>query len=101
MDTRYGYHAQFTAQAGQGDTLAEIPLAAADGLRANASCLLYVISRSPEDSGAVWVTEAWTSKAAHDEALQNEDVMSAIQRARPLIAGISGMELHPVGGKGI
>jgi quinol monooxygenase YgiN len=101
MNTYYGLHSHFTAQPGQGDALAEILLAAAEGLRANEACLLYLVSRSPDDPDVIWVTEAWTSKAAHDESLQSEDVKAAIQRARPLIAGIAGTELRPVGGKGI
>jgi quinol monooxygenase YgiN len=101
MNGYYGLHGHFTAQPGQGDALTEILLAAAEGLRANDACLLYVISRSPDDSEVIWVTEAWTSKQAHDESLQDEHVMAAIQRARPLIAGIEGTELRPVGGKGI
>jgi quinol monooxygenase YgiN len=101
MTSYYGLHGHFTAQPGQGDALAEILLAAAEGLRPNDACLLYLISRSPDDPDIVWVTEAWTSKAAHDASLQGEDVKAAIQRARPLIAGIDGTELRPVGGKGI
>ena len=100
MNIYYGMHSHFTAQDGQGDALAEILLAAADGLRSNDACLLYLVSQSPDDPDSVWVTEAWTSKSAHDESLQGEDVKAAIQRARPLIAGIAGTELRPVGGKG-
>jgi quinol monooxygenase YgiN len=101
MAPYYGMHGHFTAQPGQGDALAEILLAAAEGLRANEACLLYLVSRSPDDPDLVWVTEAWTSKSAHDESLQGEDVKAAIQRARPLIAGITGTELLLLGGKGI
>lgn len=101
MNDYYGSHNRFTAQAGQGDALAEILLAAAEGLRANGACLLYLVSRSPDDTDVVWVTEAWTSKAAHDESLQGEDVKAAIGRARPLIVGVAGTELRPVGGMGI
>jgi quinol monooxygenase YgiN len=89
------------AQPGQGDALAEILLAAATGLADNDACLLYLVSRSPEDPDAVFVTEVWTSRAAHDESLQGEQVRAAIQRARPLIARVAGTELRPAGGKGI
>lgn len=101
MHANYGLHGHFTAQPGHGDALAEILLAAAEGLGANEACLLYLVSRSPNDPDVVWVTEAWTSKEAHDQSLQGEDVKAAIQRARPLIAGMTGTELRPVGGKGI
>lgn len=101
MTTYYGRHGHFTAQPGQGDTLTVILLAAAEGLRANDDCLLYLVSRSPADPDVIWVTEAWTSKAAHGDSLRDEAVQAAIQRARPLIADIAGTELCPVGGKGI
>lgn len=101
MNVYYGMHNQFTAQPGQGDALVEILLAAADGLRSNDTCLLYLISRSPDDPDVIWITEAWTDKAAHDQSLQGENVRAAVQRARPLIASIAGTELHFVGGKGI
>lgn len=101
MSANYGFQAHFTAGAGQGDALAEILLAAAEDLRANDACLLYVVSRSPDDPNAIWVTEVWTSKEAHEESLMGEDAKAAIQQARPLIASISGTELRTVGGKGI
>lgn len=101
MTTYYGSHNHFTAQPGQGDALAEILLQAAEGLRANHACLLYVVTRSPDDPDSIWVTEAWTSKAAHDESLQDEAMKAAIQRARPMIAGIAPTEVRPLGGKGM
>jgi quinol monooxygenase YgiN len=101
MDTYYGLHSQFTAQPGQAETLTEILLAAAEELRSNDACPLYLVSRSPDDPDVIWVTEAWISKAAHDESLQGENVKATIQRARPLIADIASIELRLVGGKGI
>lgn len=100
MDERYGRHGYFTAQPGHGEELAEILLAAAQGLKANEGCLLYVVSRS-EEPDTVWVTEAWTSKAAHDDSLRDTEVKAVIQKALPLIAGMEGKELRPIGGKGI
>jgi quinol monooxygenase YgiN len=101
MTPYYGMHSHFIAQSGQGTALTDILLTAAEGLRANESCLLYLVSRSPDDPDVLWVTEVWTSKVAHDESLQDEDVRAAIQHARPLIAGITGAELRPLGGKGL
>ena len=101
MESLYGSHGRFTAQRDQGDALTDMLMAAAQGMRANDACLLYLVSRSPEDSDVIWVTEVWTSKEAHDASLEDADVKAAIQRARPLIAGIEGTELRPVGGKGI
>jgi quinol monooxygenase YgiN len=93
-------HGCFTAQPGHGDELAEILLTAADGLRGDDSCLLYVVSREGEDK--VWVTEVWTDREAHDASLRAPGVPEMIERARPLIAGMAGRaEFEPLGGKGV
>jgi quinol monooxygenase YgiN len=101
MDPYFGQHTRFAAQPGQADALEEILLAAAQGLRANDDCLLYVVSRSPDEPDVLWVTEAWISKEAHDASLQDEEVRTAIQRALPMIAGVTATELDVVGGKGV
>ena len=94
-------HGCFKAQPGQGPALAEILLEAAEGLRANADCLLYVVSRG-EDEDTIWVSEAWTDREAHDASLHAPGVPEMIARARPLIAGMDGRaEFTPLGGKGV
>jgi quinol monooxygenase YgiN len=94
-------HGHFKAQPGQGPALAEILLEAADGLRANDDCLLYVVSRG-EDEDTIWVSEAWTDREAHDDSLSAPGVPETIARARPLIAGMDGRaEFTPLGGKGV
>jgi quinol monooxygenase YgiN len=94
-------HGYFKAQPGQGPALAEILLEAADGLRANHACLLYMVSRG-EDEDTIWVSEAWTDREAHDASLRAPGVPETIARARPLIAGVDGRtEFTPLGGKGL
>jgi quinol monooxygenase YgiN len=98
----FGMHGSFKAQPGQGDALAAILLEAAESLRANESCLLYVVSRASDDADAIWVTEAWTDREAHDASLDVPDAKEQIARAMPLIAGIdSRAEFTPLGGKGV
>jgi quinol monooxygenase YgiN len=93
-------HGCFKAQPGKGSELAEILLAAAGALRADESCLLYVVAREGDD--AIWVTEVWTDRAAHDASLRAPGVPEMIARARPLIAGIEGRaEFSVLGGKGV
>jgi quinol monooxygenase YgiN len=93
-------HGCFKAQPGQGDALAAILLEAADALRANDGCLLYVISR--EDADTIWVTEAWTDREAHGASLDAPEAKHQIARAMPLIAGLEGrVEFEPLGGKGL
>lgn len=76
-------------------------LQAAALLEANPGCLHYVVSTSDEPD-AVWVSEVWLDKAAHDSSLEPEDIRALIQQARPLIAGTSDQtELTVHGGKGV
>jgi quinol monooxygenase YgiN len=94
-------HGYFKAQPGRGAELAEILLEAAEGLRANDDCLLYVVSRGG-DEDTIWVSEAWTDREAHDASLRAPGVPETIARARPLIAGMDGRaEFTPLGGKGL
>jgi quinol monooxygenase YgiN len=96
----FGMHGCFKAQPGRGDELAAILLEAAESMRANDACLLYVVSR--EDPDTIWVTEAWTDREAHDASLDAPGAKDQIARAMPLIAGIDGRaEYEPLGGKGV
>ena len=98
----FGMHGCINAHPGQGEALAAILLEAAAAAENDDSCLLYFVSRSLDDDDAIWVTEAWTDRAAHVAALENEATRATIARARPLIAGFSGRsEFRPVGGKGL
>ncbi len=100
--TRFGLVGSFQAQPGQGDALAHVLVQAAEALEANRDCELYVVSRSPDDADAVWVTEVWTSAEAHRASLEDETVRELIRQARPLIAGLGQrFELSPLGGKGL
>ena len=97
----FGMHGYFKAQPGKGGELAAILLEAADALRANDACLLYVVSRGG-DEDTIWVSEAWTDREAHDASLRAPGVPETIARARPLIAGMnSRAEFTPLGGKGV
>ena len=96
---RQGY---FDAQPGKGQLLASMLLEAAALLEDNPDCLMYVVSRQAGFVDVVWVFEAWTSKEAHEDSLGDKRVGELIERARPMIAGMSGQtELIPVGGKGL
>jgi quinol monooxygenase YgiN len=100
--TPYGMHGRIVAQPGRGDELAAILLEAAAGLQENSDCLLYVVSRSADDADSVWVTEAWTGRAAHSASLEDEGARALISRARAIIASFEDRaELRPEGGKGL
>ncbi len=98
---RYGFLAKFTAHPGKRDDLVELLLHAAESAQGDSGCLHYLISTSAEPD-AIWVTEVWTTKAAHDASLETEDAKALIGQALPLIASVSGQtELRVVGGTGL
>jgi quinol monooxygenase YgiN len=98
----YGMHVRFTATSGQSDALEAILLEAAAGAEEEDACRLYMVSRSLTDAETVLVTEAWTSREAHDASLKDERAQALIRRALPLLAGLpEATELRPAGGKGL
>ena len=98
----YGLVGKFTAQPGHRDQLRDLLLEAARLLEADPGCLQYLVATSPGHDHGVWVTELWTDRAAHAASLEPEEVRAVIQRARPLIAGMSDRtELDVHGGKGL
>ena len=103
MSELFGLHGRLLAQPGKGDELEAILLEAAKALEADDDCFLYVVSRQSDNPEAVWVTEAWTSREAHRASLEDEATRAMIQRAMPLFAEVPerGIELRPVGGKGL
>jgi quinol monooxygenase YgiN len=102
MPASFGMHGRIVAQPGKGDQLAGMLLEAARGLEPNPDCLLYVVGRSLDDPDSVWVTEAWTDRAAHDASLEDEAARALIGRARPLIASFADRaEFRVEGGKGV
>lgn len=95
-------HGHLKAQPDKGGALVALLLEAADALAENDQCHLYVVSRSLEDPDAVWVTEAWASREAHDGSLRDARIRALIERAMPLIDGSpEGMEVRYEGGKGV
>lgn len=101
MECYYGLHGKVNAVLGASDDLAAILLEAAESLRRNPACLLYV-TFAEDDPNGIWVTEAWTDQQAHDDSLQPDEVRAIIARARPLIAGFGErQEYQTLGGKGL
>lgn len=100
---KYGLHGKLTATPGNADKLAAILLEAAKLLSTAKGCRLYMVSKDHSDEDAVWVTEAWDSKEAHDNSLQVAGVKELISQAMPLLSGRpeKGQELEILGGAGI
>jgi len=99
--SRFGLFGKISTQPGQCDALVDILLQAAASLRDDPECELYIVSTSPTEPNVIYVTEAWSSQAAHEASLAREDVRVLIQRGMPLMAGGERTELMPLGGKGL
>lgn len=98
----FGLTGTLIATEGHGDELEKYLLQAAEGLRAVATCHLYVVSRLPDDPEVVHVVEVWDDEEAHQASLQLEEVQELISRARPILAGMGDrLEMRTVGGKGL
>lgn len=95
----YGLIGKFTAHPGKRDELVACMIGEEASMP---GCLSFVVAVDPQDANAVWVTEVWTDQAAHQASLTIPAVKASIERAMPLIAGMSDRhELKPVGGIGL
>ena len=95
----YGLIGKMTTAAGKRDELVAILLEGTTGMP---GCLSYIIAIDPDDADAIWITEAWDSRASHEASLSLPSVKDAIARGRPLIAGFSNRVVTtPVGGHGL
>ena len=99
---RFGMTTRVTVQPGQREVLVDLLLAIAVRVEAIPGCYLYVVSTSEEEPEAVWVSEAWRSKAQYEIWMSRPDVMQLFGAMAPLVAARSEPILVvPVGGKGI
>jgi quinol monooxygenase YgiN len=95
----YGLIAKMKTKPGQRDALIAVLI---EGTAAMPGCLSYIVAKDPADSEAIWVTEAWESRASHQASLSLASVQQAMAKGRPLIAGFGErFETQPVGGQGL
>ena len=95
----YGLISRMRAAPGQRDALVEAMRGAIADMP---GCLSYVLALDPTDSDALWITEVWADKAAHQASLGLPAVQAAIGKARPLIAGFGErFETEPIDGVGL
>jgi quinol monooxygenase YgiN len=98
-DGMYGLIGKMTAVDGKRDELVAILV---EGVAGMPGCLSYIVATEPGDASAIWITEAWDSKASHDASLSLPAVRAAIAKGRPLIASFGdGTVTTPVGGHGL
>jgi quinol monooxygenase YgiN len=92
----FGLIGKMKAKPGQRAALAALVAGGSDTMP---GCLSYIVAEDLADADALWVTEVWESKAAHEASLSLPAVRDAIARGRPLIAGFeSGAETRPISG---
>jgi quinol monooxygenase YgiN len=95
----YGLIGKMSAAPGKRDELIAVLLESTGEMP---GCLSYIVAKDSADENAIWITEAWDSKASHDASLSLPQVRQAIAKGRPLIAGFSdGVTTTPVGGYGL
>lgn len=101
--SKYGLHGCLRAKEGNGESLTNILLQAAEIMNGIPACQLYLVSRDPDAYENIYVTEVWDSKEAHDESLAMEGVPQLISQAMPMLDGKpeGGQPLDVLGGKGI
>jgi quinol monooxygenase YgiN len=96
MTIRHGFHAAMTARPGKGDDLVAL-LGRAPSLR-NDDCLVFLIGRSASNPDLVFVTEGWSSEAAHGR-FASEVARAYTAEFGPLVAETAYADEVPLGGK--
>jgi quinol monooxygenase YgiN len=97
----YGLLNKLTAKPGKRDEVVGILLESGK-LLDDPACLMYMVSESVDDPDVIWVTDLWTSKDKHAEALRTPELRPFVERAMPLLEGMpEQIEIRPAGGRGI
>ncbi len=99
--SKFGLYSKITAHPGQRDALVAVLLEAVASMQHVPDCELYIVNVSATEPDAVWVTEVWSSQAAHEASLTRDEIKAFIKRGMPLIAGGERIEIVPIGGKGL
>jgi quinol monooxygenase YgiN len=94
---RYG---KCVARPGNGAELARLLLAAAETMRDDPGCELYLVSREAGEEDAIWVTELWRSQADLDASLERIRGSDEVAAALALVEDWEMIELELLGGKG-
>jgi quinol monooxygenase YgiN len=97
---RVARYAKATAKPGRGGELAARLLDAAEGLRDDPGCELYLVSRQADDPDVVWVTESWRSEADLDASIERIRGSDEVAATVALTANWEMIELDLLGGKG-
>ncbi len=101
MDHSFGMQVTMQASPGHGDELAAIMMQAAELVKAQPGCQLYVVFRGMSEPDLVMVTEAWDSQEVHQAALADDNILNLIKSAKPLIEEMTHQTGRLLGGLGV
>jgi quinol monooxygenase YgiN len=97
----YGLLNKLTAKPGKREEVIGILLESGK-LMDDSACLMYMVSEAADDPNVIYVTDLWTSKDLHRQALQAPELRGYIDKAIPLLEGMPEQtEIRPVGGTGV
>jgi quinol monooxygenase YgiN len=94
---RYG---RAVARDGYGGEVADRLLMAAEDLRGDPGCMLYLINREAGKPDVIWITELWRSQADLDASLEKIRGSDDVAAVMSLVADWEMIELELLGGKG-
>ncbi|MEO8968508.1 MAG: putative quinol monooxygenase [Solirubrobacteraceae bacterium] len=102
--TRVARYVKMTAQPEQGEALATLMVAIAEGLAGTDGCELYLVNRAVDSPDEIWVTEVWSSQEAVDASLRALTTESGRAALAPVMALLAQppqrTDLRPLGGVG-
>ena len=98
--TEVARYARAVARDGCGGEVADRLLAAAEDLRGDPGCMLYLINREAGKPDVIWVTELWRSQADLDASLEKIRGSDDVAAVMSLVADWEMIELELLGGKG-
>ncbi len=99
---RFAQHTKLVATHGNVDRLAGKFIESVEIQRENPACELMIVSRSPEDDDAIYLTEVWSSQSEWEEARNNPAIAEWAKDMPSLVAQApQSVRLEPIGGKGL
>lgn len=97
----FSVYARISAQPGQRDTVIELINEAVRTGGETSGLISYSINAPLDEPDALWVTQLWIDKAAHDTTTHSEPVKAVSQRMVSLLAapptGSYGLAVHTQG----
>jgi quinol monooxygenase YgiN len=98
--TRVARYGKTVAKEGRGDDVAAALLAAADALKDDAGCELYLVNRQQGAPDTIWVTELWRGQSDLDAARERVRGSDDARAVLEMVDSFEVVELDLLGGKG-